>query len=628
MATTKKKDNRDIKALSTVEHILQRPNTYLGSTKKAEYEEWIFDDEDNLKFTKVSYVEGLKKCITEIIDNSVDEYIKTEGAYSNKINIEITKDTFTCEDNGRGIKVAKTAEGDWMPVLALCRPMSGSNFEDGGRDSIGTNGLGAKIASVFSKSFDAVTCDGKGKLKIVSKNNLSEIKVTELTPTAKTGTKVIYKPDFERFGVKGFDDTIISLVKTRLKMLGWFCPKCTFTFNGEKITFKTKDFTSIFPKPSVVVNEDNVFICVYPSDEPRTLSYVNAMSLRRCGTQVDYVMEKLVDTIREKLGKKFPSLKPADIRNRLGLVVFFNGFPDCTFDSQTKEALSNSASEYSEFLQKNQIDFDSLTNKVIKEKAILENITDLVQAKLAIADKKALKALDKKVKEVNSEKYFPPVGKTKNKYLMITEGQSAFSGISPILGRQGIGYYMLRGKPMNILDVPPLSKGKVKGFMENQEIKELVDILGLSVSGTTKDMNYEYVVILSDADADGTAIAGLIITLFSRLAPEMLKQGRICRLNTPLLIGLKGDKVEDYYFNLPNEIEMKKNLNYFYLKGLGSWTKSRLNQVIEKEGGMEKLLMPFEYDNKAQETIQNWFGNDSEPRKVALRGREFHINNA
>ena len=194
MATTKKKDNRDIKALSTVEHILQRPNTYLGSTKKAEYEEWVFDDEDNLTFTKVSYVEGLKKCITEIIDNSVDEYIKTEGAYSNKINIEITKDTFTCEDNGRGIKVAKTAEGDWMPVLALCRPMSGSNFEDGGRDSIGTNGLGAKISGVFSKSFDAVTCDGKGKLKIVSKNNLSEIKVTELTPTAKTGTKVIYKP--------------------------------------------------------------------------------------------------------------------------------------------------------------------------------------------------------------------------------------------------------------------------------------------------------------------------------------------------------------------------------------------------------------------------------------------------
>ena len=566
-------------------------------------------------------------------------FILSHGCTGRNVNIvsvpgsflsesEITKDTFTCEDNGRGIKVAKTAEGEWMPVLALCRPMSGSNFEDGGRDSIGTNGLGAKISGVFSKSFDAVTCDGKGKLKIVSKNNLSEIKVTELTPTAKTGTKVIYKPDFERFGVKGFDDTIISLVKTRLKMLGWFCPKCTFTFNGEKITFKTKDFTSIFPKPSVVVNEDNVFICVYPSDEPRTLSYVNAMSLRRCGTQVDYVMEKLVDTIREKLGKKFPSLKPADIRNRLGLVVFFNGFPDCTFDSQTKEALSNSASEYSEFLQKNQIDFDSLTNKVIKEKAILENITDLVQAKLAIADKKALKALDKKVKEVNSEKYFPPVGKTKNKYLMITEGQSAFSGISPILGRQGIGYYMLRGKPMNILDVPPLSKGKVKGFMENQEIKELVDILGLSVSGTTKDMNYEYVVILSDADADGTAIAGLIITLFSRLAPEMLKQGRICRLNTPLLIGLKGDKVEEYYFNLPNEIEMKKNLNYFYLKGLGSWTKSRLNQVIEKEGGMEKLLMPFEYDNKAQETIQNWFGNDSEPRKVALRGREFHINNA
>ena len=627
---TKKKDNRDINSLSAVEHILIRPNTYLGSTKKSDYEEWVFDENENLVFKKVSYVEGLKKCITEIIDNSVDEYLKTDGKHSNKINIDITKDTFTCEDNGRGIKVAKTESGDWMPVLALCRPMSGSNFEDGGRDSIGTNGLGAKIAATFSKSFDAVTCDGNGKLKIVSKDNLSDVKVTELTPTSKTGTKVIYKPDFERFGVKGFDDVIITLIKTRLKMLSWFCPKCTFTLNGEKITFKLKDFTSVFPKPSVVINEENVFICVYPSEEPRTLSYVNAMSLRRCGTQVDYVMDKLVDSIREKLGKKYETLKPADIKNRLGLVVFFNGFPDCTFDSQTKEALSNSASEYSEYLQRNQVNLDDLSTKVLKEKEILENITDLVRAKLAIAEAKAVDKANKKTKDVNSEKYFPPAGKTKNKFLMITEGQSAFSGISPILGRQGIGYYMLRGKPMNILDVSPLTKvgSKKKGFMDNLEIKELVNILGLDLKGNTEDMNYDYVVVLSDQDSDGTAIAALIITMFNKLAPKMLAAGRICRLETPLIIGYQGSKVVEYYYSIPDKKDLKKGLKYFYVKGLGSHTKSSLTQIINLEGGLDKMIKPYELDETTDQAIRNWFGSDSEPRKEALRGREFHIDEA
>lgn len=210
---------------------------------------------------------------------------------------------------------------------------------------------------------------------------------------------------------------------------------------------------------------------------------------------------------------------------------------------------------------------------------------------------------------------------------MITEGKSAFSGISPILGRKGIGYYMLMGKLLNIQDVSPVKKGKVKGFMENQEIRELVNILGLDLYGKTEDMSYDYVVVLSDADPDGTAIAGLILTMFAKLAPKMIEAGRVCRLNTPLLIGLKGEKVEEYYFSFPDKKDMKKNLDYFYLKGLGSWTKSRLNQVLEKEGGMEKLLMPYDADKDYKQSIQTWFGADTEGRKNFLRGREFHINN-
>lgn len=618
-----------IKHLSAVEHILHRPSMYIGGVSPADIDSWILNEDGTIAYKKVNFVEGLLKICNEVIDNSIDEGVKTNWEYSNKIKITVTKDTFSCEDNGRGIPVVQDDEGNWMCVDAVCKPMSGSNFEDdSNRKTIGTNGIGVKGANIFSKKFECVTCDGNAKMKINCEDNRSKMDFKLMAANPKRGTSVTFTPDFARFGVKGFDEEIISLIKTRLRFLSWFFPKCTITFNGEKVNVKAKDIASMFPQPAVVLNEENVYICVYPSDEPYVLSYVNGISLREGGTHVNYISDKVIGDVREKVSRKFKTIKPADIRNRIGIVVFFKDFSNCKFNSQTKEKITNSQGEITDFLKNNNIDLDSFTDKIIKSKPIIENITELFKLKEELAARKAEDALNKTKKEVVSEKYFPPVSRSGQKYLMITEGQSAFSGISPILGRKGIGYYMLQGKPMNILDVGPVTRGKVKGFMENTEIKELVNILGLDIRGNTEDMNYDYVVVLSDADPDGTSIAGLVTTMFSKLAPKMIEAGRICRLNTPLLIGLKGEKVEEYYFRFPDKKDMKKNLNYFYLKGLGSWTKSRLNQVIEKEGGMEKLLMPYEADKDYKQSIQNWFGEDSEIRKKFLRGREFHINNA
>lgn len=629
MATNNIKENQVIKSLDPVEHILRRPQMYIGGVAPSENDVWLLNDDGSISFKKVKYVEGLLKICNEVIDNAIDEGIKTNWEASNKIKITITKDTFSCEDNGRGIPVVKDENGDWMCVTAVCKPMSGSNFEnDSNRDTIGTNGVGVKGANIFSKKFECITNDGQHKMKIVCTNNRSTEKHTLLTATPKTGTSVTFTPDFERFEVANFDSDIIALIKTRLRFLSWFFPKCSITLNNEKVNIRAKDIASMFPQPVIALNNENAYIAVYPSDEPYALSYVNGISLRNCGSHVNYILSKLIADIREKVSKKYKAIKPADIRNRLGIIVFFKGFKNCKFNSQTKEELTNSQAEITEFLNTNSIDLNDLSNRILRTKLIIENITELFRLKEELAAKKELASLNKTKKEVISEKYFAPVAKSGQKYLMITEGQSAFSGISPILGRKGIGYYMLQGKPMNIQEVSAVTKGKVKGFMQNTEISELVNILGLDLNGNTEDMNYDYVVVLSDADPDGTAIAGLTITMFNKLAPKMIQAGRICRLNTPLLIGLKGNKVEEYYFKFPDKKEMKKNLNYFYLKGLGSWTKDRLNQVLEKEGGMEKLLIPYEKDNSADKSIQDWFGLDSSERKVALRGKEFHINSA
>ena len=586
-----------IKSITPREHILLRPTMYLGGMNPADIDSWILNEDGTISYKKVNFTEGLLKIVNEAIDNSIDEYTKTNGEFSTKIAITITKDTFSITDNGRGISTKKDEMGTPVCVSAVTVPMTGSNFdEDTARKSIGMNGLGIKGSAIFSKEFECITCDGNNTVKINCKDNLNESKY-KISKAGKRGTTVKFSPDFEKFGVKDFDSNLISLVKTRLRFLSWFYPKCVITLNGEKVGMKAKDIDSMFPQPAIVLNEPNCYICVYPSEEPYVLSYVDGISLREAGTHVDYILNKIIADIREKVSKKYKAIKPADIRNRIGMIVFFNNFTNCKFNSQTKEKITNSQGEISEFLKSNNIDLNAFTDKILRSKPLLENITDLFRLKEELARQKKTDSLNESKKEVVSEKYFPPVAKSGQKYLMITEGQSAFSGISPILGRKGIGYYMLQGKPMNILEVEPLKKGKVRGYMENKEINELVNILKLDLKGNTLDMPYDYVVVLSDADPDGTAIAGLIITMFSKLAPKMLEEGRICRLNTPLLIGLKGDKVEEYYFNFPNKKDMKKNLDYFYLKGLGSWTKSRLNQVIEKEGGMEKLLMPYEVDD-------------------------------
>lgn len=625
MSKAKLENNQAIKSLDTISHILLRPSMYIGATSPSENEVWLLNDDDTISFKKVKYVEGLLKICNEVIDNAIDEGIKTNWEKANKLKITMTNTEFSCEDNGRGIPVVKDENGEWMCVNAVCKPMSGSNFEnDDERNTIGMNGIGVKGSCIFSKKFECVTNDGQNKMKIVCTDNRSTEKHTLLTGGPKTGTTITFTPDFERFEVKNFDENIINLIKTRLKFLSWFYPSCSISFNNEKINVKVKDINSMFPQPTVTLNEENVYITVYPSDEPYVLSYVNGISLRNGGTHVNYITTKVINDIREKVSKKYKTIKPADIRNRLGIVVFFKDFKNCKFNSQTKEELTNSQGEITEFLRLNDIDLDSFTDKILRTKPIIENVTDLFKLKEELAARKEFEKLNKTKKEIASDKYFPPIAKTGQKFLMITEGQSAFSGISPILGRKGIGYYMLKGKPQNILDRNATGKN---GYMSNQEINELVNILGLDLNGNTEDMNYDYVVVLSDADPDGTAIAGLTVTMFFKLAPKMIKANRVCRLNTPLLIGLKGDKVEEYYFKFPEKKNYKKNLEYFYLKGLGSWTKSRLNQVMEKEGGMEKLLMPFEMDKNTEKSIVDWFGKESNERKVFLKDREFHINN-
>lgn len=615
-------DDRNFKILTDKEHVLARPNTYIGSVVPSPREEWILGDDGKIKRSTLNYPEGLLKIINEIIDNSLDEYKRTDGKYSNKISVKISSDKITVEDNGRGLPVQKAEDGSWIPVAAFTKLRAGTNFGDEDRQTIGTNGIGSSATNIFSKLFEVDTCDGENRMKLTCRNNMESERhqLFKALDTPK-GTKVTFIPDYGRFGVPSLPDDICTAIKTRLRLISWFYPKCDLRYNGEKIAIKAKSIAEMFPNDSVVVTTDNVYALIYPTEDTNeVLTYVNGLYLKRDGTHVDYITNAVVRDVREKLVKKYKNIKPGDIKNRLGVVLFFNNFPNCQFDSQTKERLTNSERDIGDYLRETEI-IDKLSKKVIASKVIIDNITDIYKAKEEIADRKLAKSLNKNKRKIASDKYFPPTGNSGKKYLMVTEGYSAFSGISPVLGRNGIGYYACRGKVLNVQDLTP---GK---YMMNQEISDIINILGIDITDPNTDMCYEKIVFLHDADFDGTAIGALLLTLFNKVCPRMFKEGRVCVLNTPLLIGKKGNKVEKYFFEFPQQSEMNSKLTWKYLKGLGSWNAEELNQVIEKEGGLDKLMISYSKDSEGDASIDNWMGSKNASfRKSRLRGKEFHID--
>lgn len=618
-------DSRKIVALDDVTHTLLRPATFIGATEPSEKEEWILTEDGKIVRSKINYSEGLLKIINEVLDNSLDEYIRTQGSFSNRISIEESDGRITISDNGRGLPIKQDDQGNWMPVLAFTKLRAGSNFLDDNRQTIGTNGFGASTTNIFSTFFEVTTCDGKKKFKLSCKNNLSDSKYSvKDVEGLKTGTKVSFIPDYARFSATIFPKEIETLLKTRLRMLSWFFPKCDFRYNNQKMSIKVKELAQMFPSPSIILSTENIYVLAYASEEPEILTYVNGLRLRRAGTHVDYILNVITNDLRDKIGKKFKTIKPADIKNRLGLVVLFKNFPNCQFDSQTKEALTNSDRNIRDYL--GDLDLSSkLSSKILKEKSIIDNITEIFQLKENLKEKKELAKLSSKKRDINTSKYVAPIGE--KKYLCITEGQSAYGGISSSLGRRGIGYYQIQGKILNIQNL------SLKKALENEEIGDLVSILGIDISNPNSPITYDKICITSDQDADGSHISSLLICLFNKLCPKILEEGRLCRLNTPLLIGIKGAgrnrRVEECYYSLPDQNSLNKKLTYIYQKGLGGWggeNKDLFQQVLEKEGGLDSLLLSLVPDSKAPESLDNWLGDNSEYRKRALRGKEFHID--
>jgi len=234
---------RNIKKLNDREYVILRPELFIGSTELTEEEIYIFDFE-NSEFKKemVKYVPALIKIVNEFIDNSVDEAIRTNFKYSNRIKIEVNEDNFKVIDNGRGIPVKKNEDGEYFPKVAWGYLRSSSNFDnDSERETIGKFGVGSSVSVICSKYFKGISCDGENKITCEWRNNVDPNTYKEkVTKIKKNGVEVYVEPDFKLFDCEKFTETDIKIIKTRLAMLKTTYPEIKFYLNGEEI--KIKDF--------------------------------------------------------------------------------------------------------------------------------------------------------------------------------------------------------------------------------------------------------------------------------------------------------------------------------------------------------------------------------------------------
>ena len=623
--------------------ILKRPTMWIGAIDPTQQEMFIVN-EDKVEHKSVEFIPAFRKILDEILDNSLDALIVHRNA-SGSIKVKIDDDSVYIEDDGPGIPVVKKQLTDaelknlpkeeadkikssYIPEIAWTRLFSGTNFQDSeNKTTIGSHGIGSKATAIFSTKFIGKTDDGKHSCTVKAVNNLEKSTCKVDKTSGRTGTSVEFWPDLQRFKLSKIEQVYSDLMYQRLLCLAITFPKIKFSFNGKRININDKKFLKLFSENIEFVTFDRGFIGVFPneSDDFNFFTYVNGMHMSRGGEHVNYVAWQLVNPIREKLARKYKSIKPADIKNKFTLVMFLRDFTNPKFDSQTKETLTNSTGEVSSYFGSS-VDFERFAKQILKNDAIINPIVDMFKLKEELKARQELKKV-KKIR-VKSDKYMSPIGE--QKYLFLCEGQSAQSSLCSCIGRDGCGYYCCRGLPINCLD------NSIQRIAANQEFKDVMNILDLDITKDAKDKNisFDKIVIAVDQDLDGIHLCSMLIGWFRKFAPNLFNEGRICKLQTPLVIVKDSkDTIKEYFFELDafkkwEEANPNSKYKIFYQKGLGSIERSDMNWLMSQHGGMEQFLYQFNEDKDGFKNVDLWLTGDAEPRKEKLRKYSIDINMA
>ncbi|XP_017108704.3 DNA topoisomerase 2 [Drosophila bipectinata] len=628
---------------SQLEHILLRPDSYIGSVEYTKELMWVYDfEKSRMVQRELSFVPGLYKIFDEILVNAADNKQRDKSMNTIKIDIDPERNVVSIWNNGQGIPVTMHKEQKmYVPTMIFGHLLTSSNYNDDEKKVTGgRNGYGAKLCNIFSTSFtvETATKQYKKSFKQTWGNNMSKASEAAIKDfNGSDFTRITFSPDLAKFKMDRLDEDIVALMSRRAFDVAASTKGVAVFLNGNKLTVKNfKDYIDLHIKnqdddagqPIKIVHEvsnERWEIACCPSDRGfQQVSFVNSIATTKGGRHVDHVVDNVIKQLIEVLKKKNKggiNIKPFQVRNHLW--IFVNCLiENPTFDSQTKENMTLQAKSFG-------------SKCTLSEKFITGmSKSGIVESVLAWAKFKAQNDIAKTGGRKSSKiKGIPKLedaneagGKNSiNCTLILTEGDSAkslaVSGLG-VIGRNFYGVFPLRGKLLNVREA------NFKQLSENAEINNLCKIIGLQykkkylTEDDLKTLRYGKVMIMTDQDQDGSHIKGLLINFIHTNWPELLRLPFLEEFITPIVKATKKNE-EISFYSLPEFEEWKidtpnhHTYNIKYYKGLGTSTSKEAKEYFQD---MERHRILFKYDGSVDdESIVMAFSKKHiESRKVWL----------
>ena len=613
----------DVQQKTDKQHILDNPDTYIGSVETVDADMWIMNETgDRIIEKNISYIPGLFKLFDEGIVNCRDHVVRMQSKIDANvenslpvtyIDISIQEDgTIVMLNDGNGIDIVQHPEyKTWVPELIFGHLRTSTNYNKEEKKIVGgKNGFGFKLVLIWSTFGQIETVDHIRGLKYTQefKNNLDIICPPKITKAskAKPYTKIVFKPDYERLGLNGLTPDLISLLKKRVYDISAVTDK-TIKVKYNSLIVPTKNFEQYInlyigekanaPRVYEEANERWEYaVALTPTNEFIQVSFVNGIYTSKGGKHVEYILNQITRKLAEYIEKKKKvKVNPNSIKEQVILFLRCD-IENPAFDSQTKDFMNSPMAKFGSRCD--------VSDKFI-EKVAKMGVMDAACAITEVKENKVAKKTDgTKTRKITGipkldDANWAGTERSSECIIILCEGDSAKTGIISGLSsedRNTTGVYPLKGKLMNV-------RGEtVKKVAENKEIAEIKKILGLETGRTYdtiedvyKRLRYGKIVIMTDQDLDGSHIKGLGINLFQSEWSSLTHiPGFISFMNTPILKAKKGSQ-ELRFYNDGEYEEWKqsndvKGWSIKYYKGLGTSTKTEWKEYFQ-----EKKFVGFEH---------------------------------
>lgn len=623
-------DENKYKKMTELEHLLHRPDMYVGSIERITENVCVLDHTSGkpvMKSASVEYCPALLKIIDEAIVNILDHNwrMTTANAKTNKskmtkskkaqailqqvhdvkVSVDDTTKEVTIYNDGEGIDIAMHSQHNvYIPELIFAHFRTGTNFDDtDNKCTGGKNGYGIKLVNAFSTRFEIETVDRRSQLKYTQlfENNLTITHPPTIVPcTDAPYTQLKFIPDLPRFSMDfGWTEAMKNLIEKRAYDLSaCIGEEVKVSYNGSLVPVKDFDsYMAMFPEFeygcfSEKINDRWEVGVALSEDGFKQQSFVNGVCTIKGGKHVDYIANQIARHVCARIKeKKKVTVKPMFVRENLMLFVKAM-IENPAFDGQTKETLTTPSTKFGSKCELPASFMEKLYGLGLMERVIeLYQFKELAKTKKEDAKNRGRVSGIPKLDDANKAG-----GKESAKCtLILTEGDSAkamaVAGLS-VVGRDYYGVFPLRGKMINARDKMTTIKG-LEQMTANDEMSNLKKILGLEQGkqyATAEDiatnLRYGKVMIMTDQDVDGSHIKGLFMNWIDSQWKELMELGFVTAMITPIIKVKKKSKERSFYSEgqyitwRASTEGQESGWNAKYYKGLGTSTTNEAKEYF------------------------------------------------